>query len=151
MTMERRGYVERVLIVMNSDGSLRGAHQERIEGIFENGALVDGTLRQTPAEAVEPAALSALLPAQGALVAQVRSLLNDVTNERALKAMALEARDQARAELATAQATIKSRDKSLADQAAAFEAQRIADNRKALAREAALQEQLAALQNGGGK
>lgn len=79
MTILKTIYAERVLIVLNADGSIKGAHQDRIETISEGDNII--SQRMLGAEALEPATLAAVLPDRAALVAQVQQLA-DVTAER---------------------------------------------------------------------
>ena len=61
-------HVERVLIVLNPDGTLKGAHQESLQ------TYDDGSARQLPASGLDAATLAAILPDQAALAAQVQAL-----------------------------------------------------------------------------
>lgn len=70
--MEKTTYVERVVITLNANGSIRGCHQEINERIIDNGTVI--AERLLPASNLNPAVLSALLPDQAALLAQISEL-----------------------------------------------------------------------------
>lgn len=73
--MERTTYVERVMIVLNPDGTLKGAHQDKLERITSNGeTLVE---RMLGAEPLDAAALASVLPDHAALAAQVQALTDE--------------------------------------------------------------------------
>lgn len=73
MSITDTTHIERVLIVLNPDGSLKGAHQERLREVRDGDvALLSAT--QLPAEPLTPEALAAVLP-QAALAAQAAALV----------------------------------------------------------------------------
>lgn len=61
-------YPERCTIVLNPDGSVRGAQMERLQ------VYAPDMARYLPAEPVDPAVLATLLPTQAALIEQVALL-----------------------------------------------------------------------------
>lgn len=71
MALSERTYIERILVVLNADGTIRGAHQERIREILDDGAVL--SVRSIPAEPVDGTALASALP-QAALLAQISDL-----------------------------------------------------------------------------
>lgn len=81
MTIAKSTYTRTVLIVLNENGTLRGAHQERVETITNDGTVISS--RVMAAEPVSPEALAALLPDRAALLAQVQSLTDDLEAARA--------------------------------------------------------------------
>lgn len=87
MAITKTSRVERVLIVLNEDGSLKGAHQEQEEMLAEDGTIL--SQRQLLPEPLTPETLAAALPSQAALAAQVEALLASlasVTADRDAKA-----------------------------------------------------------------
>lgn len=76
MSMHKSTYIERVLIVLNPNGSLKGAQQESLATI-RDGETVLATV-QEPLTALTEVALAQALPTQGALLAQLAA----VTAER---------------------------------------------------------------------
>lgn len=83
MPITRSTYPERVLIVLNSDGSLKGAHQESIETIADGADVL--SVKQTAAAPLDAGTLAAVLPDQGSLLSQVQTLTDDLaamTTER---------------------------------------------------------------------
>lgn len=70
--MTKTKYVERVVIVLNPDGSLKGAHQSGLETIHKDGKLVSE--RETPAMPVDQMTLAQVLPEAAALTAQASAL-----------------------------------------------------------------------------
>lgn len=71
MALSERTYIERVLVVLNADGTICGAHQERIREILDDGTVL--SVRPIPAEPVDGTALASVLP-QTALLAQIADL-----------------------------------------------------------------------------
>ena len=71
MAIEKQSYIERVLIVLNPDGSIKGAHQERLTRILEAEAQVVYSEIQESAEVLTPQALAGVLPQKAALIAQI--------------------------------------------------------------------------------
>lgn len=84
MAITVTSYPERILIVLNPDGSLKGAHQERLETIVDGETVINA--KQLGAEPLDEAALVAVLPDQAALAAQVQSLTDQVAALEAAKA-----------------------------------------------------------------
>ena len=76
MALTEISYPERVLIVLNADGTLKGAHQERLREIRDGDVLI--TASMLPAEPVAAETLAAILPS-GTLAAQVQSLIGQLT------------------------------------------------------------------------
>lgn len=72
MAITRNTYVERVLITLNQDGSVRAAHQESISVLTEDGEVL--STRQEIAVPLAPETLATLLPDQAALLAQISAL-----------------------------------------------------------------------------
>jgi hypothetical protein len=91
-------YPERVLIVLHQDGTLAGAHVERRQ-IIDDGAGTVLFERQLPAEPLDAATLAAILPDQGALLAQAATL---TTALAAAEAQIVSLQDQLAAAGATA-------------------------------------------------
>ena len=76
MSMHKNTHIERVLIVLNPDGSFKAAHQESLSIIKAGGTVLASV--QEPATALTAEALSQALPSQGAILAQLAA----VTAER---------------------------------------------------------------------
>lgn len=72
MAITRTSYPERVMIVLNADGSLKGAHQESLERLEEDGVLLQE--RQLSAVPVVAATLASVLPDTATLQAQIMAL-----------------------------------------------------------------------------
>lgn len=72
MTITRTTYTERVLIVLNPDGTLKGAHSEAVEIVRDGDEVLSA--KQVPAAPIDATALASVLPDQAALVAQVAAL-----------------------------------------------------------------------------
>lgn len=72
MTMTRTTYPKRILVVLNPDGTMKGAHQEAIETIAD-GADV-WSVKQIAAAPLDAATLAAVLPDRGSLLSQVQAL-----------------------------------------------------------------------------
>lgn len=100
MTITKEAYPERVLLVLTPNGTLKGAHQERLEVVMENGvALPDFPAKQHPAEPLDASTLLKLLPDQGVLLAQVQQLTDDcadVTADRDALRAAVKRADETR-------------------------------------------------------
>lgn len=77
MALEKQEYVERIVIVLNPDGTLKGAHQETLTHYVDDGTIV-ASRQQTPV-GVDSATLSRIVPASSVLLAQVQHLLADKT------------------------------------------------------------------------
>lgn len=109
MTITRTSYPERVLIVLNADGTLKGAHVEHLEILADGGDVLQS--RQLPAVALNGDALAGLLPEQSALLAQVQALTDALTAANAARdALTLE-RDTA---ISERDAALSSRDAAVA-------------------------------------
>ena len=74
--MHKNTHIERVLIVLDPDGSFKAAHQESLSIIKAGGTVLASV--QEPATALTAEALSQALPSQGAILAQLAA----VTAER---------------------------------------------------------------------
>lgn len=72
MPITRTTYAERILIVLNPDGTMKGAHQEAIETIADGADVL--SVKQTAAAPLDAATLAAVLPDQGSLLSQVQTL-----------------------------------------------------------------------------
>lgn len=82
MTIVKIDYAERVLIVLNPDGSFKGAHQER-HVVVKDGDQVLSESMSLP-EPLSPEALATVLPDQAALASQIvsmQSALDSLANE----------------------------------------------------------------------
>lgn len=75
MAITKTSYVERVLIVLNPDGTLKGAHSQTLDAIVEDGVVLKES--QGDAVPVDAASLASVLPDQASLVAQVQALTAD--------------------------------------------------------------------------
>lgn len=75
MTLTTNTYIERVLITLNPDGSLKGAHQESLSEIKDGGTVL--TARQEPAVTLTAEALALVLPDHAALLAQIDALTKE--------------------------------------------------------------------------
>jgi hypothetical protein len=73
MAITKTEYVERVVIVFRTDGTLKGAHQSGLEIIADNGATISE--RETAPVPVDAATLAQLLPDVATLTAQVSALV----------------------------------------------------------------------------
>lgn len=82
MALSRTRYPERVLIVLNPDGTLKGAHQEELEITDDNGVL---SYRQLMAAGVDQATLATILPTQATLTAQTQALTTDLATMTAAR------------------------------------------------------------------
>jgi hypothetical protein len=71
--MRKESYVERVMIVLNPDGSLKAAQGERLERYFNEEGGVTGEIIY-PAEPLDAEALAKVLPDRAALLAEVERL-----------------------------------------------------------------------------
>jgi len=81
MTPTVTSYVERVTIVLNPDGSVKGAMQESLQTIADT-SVTPPTILQAqmlPAVPIAPATLAAVLPAQASALSQVSTLQQQVT------------------------------------------------------------------------
>lgn len=82
-------YVERVLIVLSPDGSLKGAHQESLRTIADGDSVISAQM--LPAAPLDAATLATILPGTTALLAQVEALTNDLAAMTAARDAALAA------------------------------------------------------------
>lgn len=83
MAITKTTYVERVLITLAQDGSLKGAHQESISEI-KDGAVVLAQ-KMEAAEPLDAITLAEILPDHAALIAEIAALnisLSEATAER---------------------------------------------------------------------
>jgi hypothetical protein len=76
MPITRTTYPERILIVLNPDGTMKGAHQEAIETIADGDDVL--SVKQLSAAPLDAGALAAVLPDQGSLLSQVQTLTDDL-------------------------------------------------------------------------
>jgi hypothetical protein len=88
MPITRSTYPERVLIVLNSDGTLKGGHQEAIETIADGADVL--SVKQLAAAPLDAGTLAAVLPDHASLLAQVLSLTAERDAAVAAKAEAEE-------------------------------------------------------------
>lgn len=91
MTITQTDYVERVLIVLNPDGSFRGAHAERLREVREDGMVISARQDVQP---LGPDDLTAVLPNAAVLMTDLAA------SERTLAAVIAE-RDALQAKLDT--------------------------------------------------
>lgn len=83
MALTKTTYVERVLIVLNEDGSFKAAHKESLDVVRDGDTVLSRTL--APAAPLAEADLAGVLPDAAALTAQLQSMSNalvDMTAER---------------------------------------------------------------------
>lgn len=73
MALTKSTRVERVLIVLDADGGLKGAHAESLTTISDGDIVLAVT--QEPAAPLTAQALAGVLPDQAALLAQVQALI----------------------------------------------------------------------------
>lgn len=104
MSITRTNYPERVLIVLNPDGTLKGAHQEAIEAIRDGDDVI--SVRQMPAAPLDAATLAAVLPDHAALAAQVQALTDQIATLTTDRDAAVDARDAALARVTDLEAQI---------------------------------------------
>jgi len=76
MSIQKTSYIERVLIALHPDGSIKGAHQESLLVVKDGETVLSTT--QLGAVGLTAEALALALPTQGALLAQLAA----VTAER---------------------------------------------------------------------
>lgn len=81
MTISKDVYIERVLIVLNPDGTIKGAHSEAMETIRDGDVVMAS--RMLPAKPVTGDELATVLPDQAALLAQVQSLSSQLATATA--------------------------------------------------------------------
>lgn len=75
MAIEKKNWIERVLIVMTPNGEFLAAHQERLEAIVEDGKIIHG--KQLPAEPLAESSLDKVLPAKGQVIAAMSKLQSE--------------------------------------------------------------------------
>lgn len=83
MALTKTTYVERVLIVLNEDGTFRAAHKETVDVVRDGDTVLSQTT--APAAPLAAADLAGVLPDAASLLAQVEALqveLADVIAER---------------------------------------------------------------------
>lgn len=89
MTITRTSYPERVVIVLNADGSIKAAHQESLEAIADDGVIIQS--RQLAAASLSAETLTYVLPSTAALTAQVAALTEErdaaIAQKEALQAI----------------------------------------------------------------
>lgn len=100
MTLSTATFVERAVIVLNPDGSMRGAHQESLRRISEDGATIQETI--LPAVPLDAASLATVLPTQAAALAQAAALQTALAEAQQATAAANDGRDAAVAAKAAA-------------------------------------------------
>lgn len=105
MALTDTSYPERVLIVLNLDGSLKGAHQERLREVKDGDVLL--SVMQLPAEPLTADALAAVLPAHAALAAQVQALTDQVTAAVSAMDAAVAAKEAAEAHVTSLQEQVQ--------------------------------------------
>lgn len=93
MPITNTTHVDRVLIVLNPDGTLKGAHAEKLRRVADGATVLQETIM--PAEPLTADMLAAVIPKQAALAAQVAALAAE-------RDAAVAAKAQAEAALATA-------------------------------------------------
>lgn len=84
--MGKTSYTERVLIVLNADGSLRGASQYQLTTLTDDATGAVLMQQQEDAKPVDAATLASVLPAQAGLTAQVSAMTDAATASAALRA-----------------------------------------------------------------
>lgn len=97
MTITQSSSVDRVLITLSPDGTLRGAQQERLRMIRDDDTVISAAYE--PAEALDAQALAAVLPDSAVLLAQVAALQASLTAAEQDRDAAVAERDQLRAQL----------------------------------------------------
>lgn len=73
MAIERQSYIERVTIVLARDGTLKGAQQETIEELVEDGIVL--STRYAPASPLTAETLAGVLPDVAAALAATNAAL----------------------------------------------------------------------------
>lgn len=101
MALTKTTRVERVLIVLDMDGSLKGAHAESLTTISDGDIVLAVT--QEPAAPLTAQALAGVLPDRAALLAQVQALTVERDAALASRAQAEQERDQLAAQVAAVQ------------------------------------------------
>lgn len=92
MTISKAAHIERVLIAFNDDGTVRGAHQETLERVMEDGAQLSA--KYLPAAPITAAALTGLFGLQAAsLVASVDAQARSIATLTAERDQAIADRD----------------------------------------------------------
>lgn len=87
--LEKSSYVERVLIVLNSNGTIKGAHSQTLDTISEDG--IELRVSQGDPQPVSADAIGVVLPTLAQAISQIQSLI-DVNSslETKIKEMAAE-------------------------------------------------------------
>ncbi len=75
MPIEKQDYVERVLVVLNPDGTLKGAAQYRIHRVVEDGVDIVSPQQGNAEELAIDALASVLSPGDAALAGQLSAAL----------------------------------------------------------------------------
>lgn len=101
MAITKTANVERVLIVLNPDGTFKGAHSETLETVSDGDSILGA--KYMPPVPLDPATLAAVLPSQGASAATIQALTDalsalKVDRDRAVSALT-EERDALAAQL----------------------------------------------------
>jgi len=98
MALAQQTYPERVLIVLNPDGSMKGAHQEQLTVIKDGADILSA--KPLPAAPLDAGTLASILPNQAALTAQVQALTDSLAAMTTLRDGLQTAKDAAAAEAA---------------------------------------------------
>lgn len=125
MAITTTSYTERVLIVLNEDGALKGAHQETLTISRDGDTVVAAS--QGSAVPLDAAALAAILPNQAALAAQVQALTDALSEMTAARDEAVEERNANAARVADLEAQLSAAqaiDESTPEGLAAYAAKR---------------------------
>lgn len=101
MPITRTTYPERILIVLNPDGTMKGAHQEAIETIADGAEVL--SVKQTAAAPLNSTTLAAVLPDHGSLLSQVQTLTDALATMTTDRDAALTAKAALEAQVAQAQ------------------------------------------------
>lgn len=114
--MAKISYVERLLIALNEDGTVKGAAQYKMTK-WDDPEIPD---KPGDAEPLDPAAIAVALPAQAALLAQVGALQAACRAETSARQDAEQALEATRVALQTERETVAARDAALEAQRAEF-------------------------------
>lgn len=79
--MKKESHIERVLIVLNPDGSLKAAQGERLERVLDDDGSVVAE-RYLPAEPLTEETLAKVLPDKARLIADLSLALADIDRLR---------------------------------------------------------------------
>ena len=96
-------YVERILITLNPDGSIKGAAQYRLHRVLNADGSPYMPDKQGDAEALSEPDLQKVLPDKSSLMAQVDALGNEIDSMKSKLAEEVAARSSAEATLADVQ------------------------------------------------